>query len=113
MAMVVGTCAGIPSRCKREGARVFGSPTGHPSKQSITPSWQIHGLTTASSDDDAILAAMGGVKSGETALLAIFSGRQLRVDLMRALGSVVVFLSAISVGVVVFYLFGSMVGIWG
>ena len=56
---------------------------------------------------------MGGVKSGETVLLATFSGRQLRVDLMRALGSVVLFLSAISVGVVVFYLFGSMVGIWG
>ena len=28
--MVVGTCAGIPSRRKRKGAGVFGSPTGHP-----------------------------------------------------------------------------------
>jgi hypothetical protein len=33
---------------KRKGARVLGSPTGHPSKRSITPWWQIHGHSTAS-----------------------------------------------------------------
>jgi hypothetical protein len=48
MVMSVGTGAGVPFRRKRKGARVLGSPTGHPSKESITPWWQIHGHSTAS-----------------------------------------------------------------
>jgi hypothetical protein len=52
-----------------------------------------------------------GFKISETVLLAICSGRQLR-GLMRFLKSVIL-LFAISVGVAVFYFFGSLVGIWG